>query len=283
MRKFPILALLICSSALAQDDPVWRSWNQPVEPFRIAGNIYYVGANEITSFLITTPKGHILLDGGFKETAPMILANIERLGFRPSDVRVLLSSHAHFDHAGGLAELKRVTGAKFYASAGDLPVLARGGLDDPQFGDKYPFPPVEADRVVRDGERIALDGTELTAHITAGHTRGCTTYTMRVRDRGEARNVVFFCSPSVPSEYKLVGNAKYPDVVSDYRKHFATLEKLDCDVPLAAHGTFFSLEEKRKQLAADPKSNPFIDPKGCRDMITTMKTRFEAELAKQTK
>lgn len=283
MRKFLIVALVTCSSVLAQDDPVWRSWNQPVAPFRIAGNIYYVGANEITSYLITTPMGHILLDGGFKETAPMILANIEKLGFRPKDVRILLSSHAHFDHAGGLAELKRATGAKFYASAEDLPALARGGLDDPQFGDKYPFPPVEADRVVRDGERIEIDGTSLTAHITAGHTRGCTTYTMDVRDGGLTRGVVFFCSPSVPSEYKLVGNAKYPDVAADYRKQFATLPKFDCDIPLASHGSFFSLEEKRKQLASDPKSDPFVDPKGCRDLIAEMEKRFEAALAKQTK
>jgi len=269
--------LIALSLFLMQDDPVSRSWNKPVEPFRIAGNIYYVGANEVTSFLITTPKGHILLDSGFKETAPMILANIEKLGFQPRDVRVLLSSHAHFDHAGGLAELKRATGAKLYASAGDVAALARGGVDDPQFGDKYPFPRIEADRVYRDGEKIVVGGTTVVAHITAGHTRGCTTFTMDVH----SHDVVFFCSPSVPSEYKLVGNPKYPDVADDYRKQFATLKRLKCDIPLAAHGNFFMLEEKRAKLAAHPKENPFIDPEGCRSLISSMEKRFEAALAKQ--
>jgi metallo-beta-lactamase class B len=279
MRRILFLLALIATPLLAQVDPS----NQPVEPFRIIGNIYYVGANEVTSFLITTPKGHIIIDGGFKETAPMILANIAKLGFKPSDVRILLNSHAHLDHAGGLAELKRATGARLLASSGDLPALARGGVDDPQFGDTLTFPPVEADRIVHDGDRIVVDGTTLVAHITAGHTRGCTTYTMQVRDGKAARDVVFFCSPSVPSEYRLVGNAKYPEVADDYRKEFATLESLRCDVPLGAHGSFFSLSEKRERLAKEPAPNPFVDPQGCRSFIATMKKRFEDALAKQTR
>src|SRR6185503_14158379 len=149
--------------------------NDPVEPFRIVGNVHYVGASDVTSFLITTPQGHILIDGGFAETAPMIVANIRKLGFDPRDVRLILNSHAHLDHAGGIAELRRVTGAKFLASAPDAAQLARGGTDDPQFGNRFPFPPAPPDRLVRDGERVTLGGTTLTAHITPGHTRGCTT------------------------------------------------------------------------------------------------------------
>ena len=237
MRRL-LFALLITIPALAQSDPVSRSWNQPVTPFRITGNLYYVGATDITSFLITTPKGHILLDGGFVETVPMILANIRTLGFDPKDVRILLNSHAHYDHAGGLAELKRVTGATFYASRGDVPLLARGGLDDPQFGDRFPFPPVVADRIVRDGMRIRLGGTALVAHITPGHTPGCTTWTTRIGKH----DVVFVGSPTAPG-YRLVGNPRYPNAVEDYRAQFRTLKRLDCDIFLASHGNFFGLAD----------------------------------------
>src|SRR5688572_3304504 len=148
-----ILILLTPVVACAQSDPISRSWNQPVEPFRIAGNLYYVGASDIASYLIATPKGHIVIDGGFVETVPLIVESIGKLGFKVEDVRILLSTHAHYDHAGGLAELKRITGATFYASKEDIPQLARGGLDDPQFGNRFPFPPVRADRILRDGEK----------------------------------------------------------------------------------------------------------------------------------
>ncbi|HEX7155205.1 MAG TPA: subclass B3 metallo-beta-lactamase [Thermoanaerobaculia bacterium] len=266
----PLLAFVFL--LLAQQDEVSRSWNQPVEPFRIAGNVYYVGANEITSYLITTPRGHIVLDGGFVETAPQIRRNIEKLGFRVADVKLLLNSHAHVDHAGGLAELKRVTGAKLVASARDLPQLARGGLDDPQFGDRLPFPPVYADRVVADGGQVTLGGTTLTAHVTAGHTRGCTTWTMTLRD---GRDVVFLCSPSVPSEYKLVGNTRHPEVAEDYRRQFAFLKTLRPEIWLASHGNFFDLTAKRKG------EKPWVDPDGYAAFVARMEKAFEERLAAQ--
>jgi metallo-beta-lactamase class B len=270
MRYTLILALLAANTLIAQSDPVSRSWNQPVEPFRIAGNLYYVGATDITSYLITTPKGHIVLDGGFVETAPMIAANIRKLGFDVKDVKILLSSHAHYDHAGGLAELKRLTGATLYASAGDLPQLARGGLDDPQFGNKFPFPPVFADRILRDGQKISLGGTTMVARITPGHTRGCTTWTMRAG----GYDVVFVGSPSVPGEYRLTDNRRYPDAVSDYRRQFATLESLNPDIFLASHGAFFDLEQKRAALG-DTKVNPFVDREGYHQFVTAAERRFE--------
>jgi len=271
MRALVASFFLVASTALAQDAP----------PLRIIGNIYYVGANEVTSFLIATPKGHVLIDGGFKETAPMIERNIEKLGFQLNDVKVLLNSHAHLDHAGGLAELKRVTGAKLYASGPDTPLLARGGLDDPQFGNRLPFPPVEPDHIVADGERVTIDGAMLTAHITAGHTPGCTTWTMNVRDGATTRHVVFFCSPSVPQEYRLVNNPRYPAIAEDYRKEFATLKSLPCDVPLGSHGSFFDLEGKRNRLVTGARPNPFLDPKGCADLISLFEKRFEETLARQ--
>jgi metallo-beta-lactamase class B len=258
---------------LAQADPVSQAGNQPVEPFRIIRNIYYVGASDVTAYLIATPKGHILIDGGFVETAPMILANVKKLGFDPHDIRILLNSHAHFDHAGGLAALKSATGATFIASEGDAPLLARGGKDDPQFGDIFPFPRVTPDKLARDGDHVALGGVILTAHITPGHTRGCTTWTTTVRERGHTYDVVFVGSPSAPSQYKLLGNPRYPDAVDDYRRTFATLKSLPCDVFLGSHGSFFDLAGKMKRLGEKP--NPFIDPDGYKKFVTDMEAAFE--------
>jgi metallo-beta-lactamase class B len=273
IRKLLVLLVLAAPLVLAQESEGFRKWNQPVTPFRIAGNLYYVGANELTSYLIATPKGHIVLDGGLKETAPQILANIRALGFKPEDVKILLNSHAHTDHAGGLAELKRVTGAMFYASRADIPQLARGGTDDPQFGERFPFPGVVADRIVEDGMHITLGGTTMVAHLTPGHTPGCTTWTTRVRENGEGLDVVFVGSPTVPSEYRLIDNPRYPNAIADYRKQFATLKTLGCDIFLASHGNFFGLDEmiaKKKRFA------------GCdayRALIADWERRFEARAA----
>ncbi|HEX2121275.1 MAG TPA: subclass B3 metallo-beta-lactamase [Thermoanaerobaculia bacterium] len=270
-----VALLLVSSAAFAQKDPVSRSWNQPVEPVRIAGNLYYVGASDVTSYLITTPKGHIVLDGGFAETAPMILANIRKLGFRVEDVRILLSSHAHEDHAGGLAELKRVTGAKLYASRRDIPLLARGGRDDPQFGDRFSFPPVTADHAFDDGFRLTLGGTTLVARVTPGHTPGCTTWTMRASGGKRTYDVVFVGSPTVPPQYRLKNNPNYPDAVADYRRQFRILRSLRCDIFLAAHGSFFGLTAK----VAGKRS--FIDPIRYRTFVTDMERRFEEHLARE--
>lgn len=269
-RLLPLLLFALHVSAYAQNDPVSRSWNQPVEPFRIAGNVYYVGANEITSYLIATPQGHIVLDGGFVETAPQILANIRKLGFRPEDVKILIGSHPHYDHAGGFAELKRVTGAAFYASRRDAGLYARGGLDDPQFGNRFPFPPVYPDRLVDDGTRLSLGGTTLVAHLTPGHTPGCVTWTTAVREGKRDVEVVFVGSPSIPSEYKLRGNPRYPNAIEDYARQFEVLKALQPDVFLASHGNFFDLEPKR----TGKKS--FVDSKGYREFVELWEQRFRA-------
>ncbi len=260
-----LFALLLPELALAQADPTSRSWNQPVEPFRITGNLYYVGANEITSYLLASPEGHIVLDGGFVETAPLILANIRKLGFRPEDVKVLLSSHAHYDHAGGLAELKRVSGARFYASRADLPLHARGGLDDPQFGDRFPYPRIYADRILQHGSRVRLGGITMVAHITPGHTPGCTTWTTTIGKQ----DVVFVCSTTVPSSYRLRGNPRYPDAIADYRRQFEILKALTPDIFLASHGNFFDLEAKRTGTRS------FVDPEGYRRFVEQSEQSFE--------
>src|SRR3954469_22609776 len=218
MKRLFLLLLLAAAPLFAQYTPATPGQNDAVEPFRIIGNIYYVGANEVTSYLITSPEGDILLDGGFPETAPLIERNIQKLGFKLTDVKTLISTHAHYDHAGGLAELKRVTGATFYASAADTPLLAAGGKGDFAFGDRFLFPPVKADRVVEDNQVIRVGTAAMHAHLTPGHTKGCTTWTADVIENGEKHTAVFICSISMPGGYKLVNNTKYPKIAEDYKQ-----------------------------------------------------------------
>ncbi len=243
-----------------------------VTPFRIAGNLYSIGGADVTSFLITTPAGHIVIDGGYEEMAPAILANIRQLGFRVEDVRVLVCSHAHFDHVGGIAALKRATGAQFVASRGDAPLLERGGHDDPQFGDRFHFTALVPDRIIEDGQTVSVGDTTLTAHITPGHTPGCTTWTTSVRDGGKVYSVVFVGSPSVPSEYRLLENPRYPLAVADYRHTFEVLRSLHPDIFLGSHGGFFGFAEKMK-------TRNFVDPEGYRKFVDAMERAFEKHLA----
>ena len=268
----PLLLVLVAAEVLAQADPVSRSWNQPVDPFRIAGNLYYVGASDVTSFLITTREGHILIDGGFEETAPMIIANVRRLGFRIEDVRVLLASHAHYDHAGGLAALEQASGATFYSSRGDAPLFERGGRRDPQFRDRFPFPPIEPDRLIEDGGEITLGDATLVARLTPGHTPGCTTWTTTTRDEVASYDVVFLCSPTVPASYRLTANRRYPDAAADYRRQFETLRSLDPDIWLASHGSFFDLQGKRR-------AGSFVDPEGYRAFLQAQERAFQEHVA----
>lgn len=272
----------LTSFALGQSDPVSREWNKPVSPFRVIGNIYYVGASEVTSFLIATPEGQILLDGGFEETAPIIQKNVEQLGFKMSDVRFLLNSHAHFDHAGGLASLKQRSGAKMVASLGDKPLLENGGHNDPQFGDSFLFPPVRVEQVIRDGEAVELGGVVLHAVLTPGHTPGCTTWTMQVMDGGKKYDVVFLCSTTAPG-YQLVKNKAYPQIAADYERTFTRLKILPCDIFLAPHGSMFHLHDKLNQLRAGSNPNPFIDPEGYRSFLAESEKAFRQKLQEQTR
>jgi len=284
MKRFLIaLFLLLASSPLAQAqaDPTSRSWNRPVEPYRIAGNVYYVGASDITSFLITTPAGHILLDGGFVETAPIIEANIKKLGFKLADVKVLLSSHAHFDHAGGLAELQRATGAKLAASEKDAALLARGGKGDFLFGDKSTFPPIQAGRILHEGDTVVLGGTTLTAHLTPGHTMGNTTWTMKAKEGDKAYDVVFAPSLSILDGVSLTKNVTYPEIGEDYARTFRALKSLPCDVFLASHASFYDGLGKAERLRKGAKENPFVDPQGYRDYIARMEKKYEEQLQKE--
>ena len=283
MKKFLLLLLLagLSLSLYAQYTPATPGQNDAVEPFRIIGNIYYVGATEVTSYLITSPEGDILLDGGFPETAPIIERNIRKLGFKLSDVKVLISTHAHYDHAGGLAELKRATGAKFYASAAEIPLLAAGGKGDFAFGDRFLFPPVKADETVKDDQIIHVGTAAMHAHLTPGHTKGCTTWTADVTENGEKHTAVFICSISMPGGYKLVNNAKYPEIAEDYKATYKKLHALKADVFLGSHASFFDLETKRAKMLKGSGSNPFIDPAGYEAFIGSNEKDFLSELKKQ--
>ena len=270
------LTLLLFLTVVAgpQADPTSRSWNQPVKPYRIIDNIWYVGALGVTSFLITTSKGHILLDSGLPETAPQIKQNVAQLGFKLKDIKILLNSHGHYDHAGGLAELKELTGAKLMATEADAELLARGGKDDFQWGDQLPYKPVKADRLLRDGDRVELGEVTLTARLTPGHTKGSTTWTMKARDGGKQYDVVFATSVSAPG-YKLVNNDRYPRITDDYARTFQILKALPCDVFLAPHAEFFLMKEKIKRLEQGAKPNPFIDPTGYREYVSNGEKDFQ--------
>ncbi|HKH43879.1 MAG TPA: subclass B3 metallo-beta-lactamase [Thermoanaerobaculia bacterium] len=285
LRPIPLVLLLslLPTLAAAQADETSRSWNQPVEPFKIAGNLYYVGASDITSFLITTPQGHILIDGGFEETVPLIRDSVKKLGFRLEDVKLLLNNHAHYDHAAGLAELKKLSGAKLVVSEGDAPLLAAGGKGDFAFGDKLLFPPVQVDRTIKDGDTVSLGGVTLTARVTPGHTKGCTSWTMQVKDGGRMLDVVFAGSVSVNPGVTLAVNPKYPKIAEDYAHTFEVLKGLPCDVFLSSHGSFFDLQAKAERLRKGETPNPFIDPGGYRAYVARMEERFRNQLAEERK
>jgi metallo-beta-lactamase class B len=253
-------------------------WNVPQKPFHIIGNIYYVGMAGVSAFLIVTPKGDILTDGGLPESAPFIEKNIQALGFKLSDVKILLNSHAHFDHSGGLAKLKADTGAKFIASTGDQPFLESGHIP---YGPSslIDTTPIKLDRAVKDGDTISLGGVTMTAHVLPGHTKGCTTWTMPLTDAGVTHKVMFFCSISVAGN-PIAGKLAYPTIVSDYRASFARLKTMDADIFLAPHGGQFHMAEKLAKMKPGAP-NPFIDAKELPDMVQKAKAAFDKDLARQ--
>lgn len=273
-------ALLLATAAQA-DTPFSKErleWNKPQKPFHMIGNLYYVGMAGVAAFLIKTDDGLILTDGGLPESAPVIEKNIQALGFKLSDVKLLLNSHAHFDHSGGLAKLKKDTGAKLAAGAADAPFLESGHIT---FGpsSKIDTVPVHVDRPVKDGDTVSLGNVTLTAHATPGHTKGCTTWTMPLTDAGKTYKVMFFCSISVAGN-PLVGDAAYPNIVNDYKASFAKLNAMQADIFLAPHGGQFGLDAKLAKMKAGAP-NPFIDPGELHRYLAQARADFDAELARQ--
>ena len=258
-----------------------KEWNLPVKPFRIVDNLYYVGASGMSSYLVATPAGMILLDCGTTETAAQVLENIKQLGFDPRQVKLLIGLHGHYDHVGGAALIKQATGAKLLVSAADRALVETGGRNDFQWGDSFAWPPAVVDRKLRDGETIRLGGVELVVHSTPGHTPGSITCTMNVRQADQPCHVVFVASVSCP-DYTLVGNSHYPGIAEDFTRTFKTLKSLPCDIFLTEHGWDCALADKIKRLDQDRHTNPFIDPAGYRQYIESAETRFNDLLLKQS-
>jgi metallo-beta-lactamase class B len=256
------------------------SWSEPRAPYRVAGNVYYVGTKGIGVYLISTPKGAILLDGATEKGADVVAANIKALGFKLSDVKYLIETHAHFDHVGGTAMLKKATGAVVIASAEDRRALETGRHDGENEYGIGTFPAVKVDRIIKDGGKISLGGTTLTAHITPGHSRGCTSWTMTINDQGKPRKVLFYGSTTTAGNI-LVGNKVYPEIVSDYRKSFAKLKAMKADIFLTNHPEFADLDAKHSaQLAG--KADAFVDAGALPAFIKASEADFDAELARQT-
>ncbi|HJS45688.1 MAG TPA: subclass B3 metallo-beta-lactamase [Rhizomicrobium sp.] len=279
---FPLAALLpAAGSAHAAELPYAKervAWAKPQAPFHVIGNIYYVGTAGISAFLIVTPKGNILTDGGLPETAADIEKNIQTLGFKLHDVKILLNSHAHFDHSGGLAQLKADTGAQFIASAADQPFLESGHIP---YGPSAQIDtaPIRVDRAMKDGESFSLGGVTMTANVLPGHTKGCTTWTMPLTDKGVTHKVMFFCSISV-ADNPLAGTPAYPTIVSDYRASFARLKKMQADIFFAPHGGQFDMEEKLAKVKPGAP-NPFIDAGELQRFAARAEEAFDKELAQQ--
>ncbi len=277
--RLPLLAAFIAYVTISSAD-FTPKWNEPIPPYRVISNIYYIGTNFLASFLITTPEGNILINPDYEQSVPLIRANIEKLGFHFSDTKVILISHAHDDHAAGCALAKKLTGAKLMVMDADVPEIEHGGAGDFAYASRWP--PAKVDRVLHDGDQVTLGGTVLTAHLTPGHTKGCTTWSMDAKQGGQLYHVVIVGSPNVNSEYKLVNNRAYPSIAADYEKTFRVLAGLPCDIFLGAHGVYYDMDDKLKKLRTDPNgSNPFIEPEGYRAYVKEREQAFRAQLAAQ--
>ncbi len=274
-----ILVLATVGSVFAQANP---DWTEPFPPFRIAGNLYYVGTKGLANYLITTPQGNILINSDLEANVPMIEASIEKLGFKFKDTKILLISHAHWDHDAGSAMIKEMTGAMYMVMDADVPVVESGGKTDFEYGNSPTslYRPTKVDRVLHDGDEVKLGGTVLVAHLTPGHTKGCTTWTTQVTEGGKTYNVVMLGSPNLNPGYKLVDNSAYPQIAEDYERMWRVLKSLPCDIFLGAHGNYFGLEEKYP-LMKEGGGNPFVDPSGYKKYIAQKEQEFRTELARQ--
>lgn len=275
LRKVVLLSAL-AGGLFAQGN---AAWTEPFPAHKVAGNIYYVGSKGLASYLITTSQGHILINSSLEASVPLIRASIEKLGFKFSDVKILLINHAHWDHCAGSAMIKELTGAKYMVMDADVPEIEAGGKGNFQYGEQKNswYKPVKVDRVLHDGEEVKLGDAILVAHLTPGHTKGCTTWTMKTQEGGKTYNVVVVGSPNVNEGYKLVQNAAYPQIAQDFERTFEVLKSLPCDIFLGAHGDYYGMAEK----VAAKKS--FVDPEGYKTYVAEREGAFRRELNKQRK
>lgn len=276
--KLLAAAVLLLALSAPQSNP---EWSKPQPPFRLAGPIYYVGTAELAAFLIHTPQGHILIDGGTPDTAPTIQKSITDLGFKIEDIRILLTTQAHFDHVGTHAHFKKLSGARVEAMDGDAKLLRDGGKSDYLFAGNPAahFAPMAVDRTLKDGDIVTIGGIRLTARHTPGHTPGSATYLMDINEGGKDLKVVFAASTSVNPGTRLLKDPSYPGILEDFRKTFGILESLKPDIFLSGHGSFFGLQRKRAVMKEDSPAQAWVDPKGYADLIARKKKDFEAIVA----
>jgi metallo-beta-lactamase class B len=284
------LLFLLLATALHLHAEVSPDWTTPIAPFQIADNLYYVGSRDLAAYLITTPSGNILINANLPSSPPQIRSSVEKLGFKWADTKILLNGQAHFDHMGGSAEVLRQTHARNMVMEGDADVVESGGRTDflASTGSLSTYPPAHVDRILHDGDTVELGQVTLTAHKTAGHTHGCTTWTMHVHLPGEPattlRNVVIVGGVSFWSDFHFVDRpghpASYPGIATDFQHTFATLQALPCDIFLGEHGKYFSMLEKLPRLQTEgPRI--FLDPAGYQAFVSAGQATFEQALAKQ--
>lgn len=270
-----VATLCLASAALADN----ADWSLPTKPFRVVGNIYYVGTKGLAAYLITSGREAILLDGTLKSTASLVEDNIAALGFKLSDVKIIVTSHAHFDHVAGVAQIKRDSGAKLYAIAADRWALENGLHDGETTYKRGTFPAVKVDHVLADGDVVTLGDVSMKATLTPGHTPGCTTWSTSVTEAGRALKVVFPCSVTVAGN-KLFGNRRYPGIVADFEVSFDRLAAMKADVVLPAHPEFADVLGRAARRDAGEK-DAFIDPDLLSQIVEKSRAAFKKELARQ--
>lgn len=251
-------------------------WDTPMAPYKIGGNLWYVGTMGLSSYLLATPEGHILINSSYERSVPMIRAAIGKAGFRYMDVKILLGSHAHGDHMAGNWIVKEQTAAKVYVMKPDDELVRKGGAG----GFKKPC---VVDKVLQDGDKVTLGGATLTALLTPGHTPGCTTWVMDVNDEGVKRLAVVVGSPNVNPGTVLVGNKNYPNIASDYEKAFQVWKGLPCQIFLGAHGAYYATLKKYERWKANPREKVWVDPEGYKAYIAERERAFYAEWERQKK
>lgn len=270
--------LVLPRDAAAQNE----EWTRPFSPFRIIGNVYWVGSYDLSTYLIVTPQGNILINTGVGDTAQKIKAGVEQLGFKMADTKIITATHGHYDHVAGIADLKKMTGAKVVISERDKELLETGGKADFRFGDspEARFEPVKVDQTFKDGEKISLGGTELTAHASPGHTKGATSFTFNVQEKGKTYRVIIANMPSINPGVTVTGMAKYPEIGKDYARTFIALKDMKIDVFLASHASQFRLHEKYKPGDA---YNPerFVDPAGYLSSVQRLEKTYLEQLEKE--
>jgi len=274
------LALLVSGAVTAASAAQPATWTQPIKPFRIAPHIYYVGSRGLSAYLITSHDGAILIDGTVKENAALVEHNIVSVGVPLKSMKWIVSDHAHSDHVGALAQIKRDTGARFASSAGDRVALERGvPRGDTDYDPaRFHFPPIKVDRVVADGQSLAVGEMVLTAHLTPGHTPGCTSWSTSVSDGGRRLQVLFLCSITVAGNI-LVGNRAYPAIVADYENTFAKLSRMKADIVLTSHPEIADVIEREARVEAGDR-RAFIDPKVLATIVARSRANFADALSK---